>query len=102
MNLKQNINRLHNSLIEKFGEVSISEKSSLDKGNYFELSIINEGKEVFAIIRKEDIENDNFKWSYYSNPNLKDHLVERVSNVNKFTEDVTDIFTNRRFCKDYI
>lgn len=101
MGLKENINKLHNSLTEKFGEVIILEKSSLEKGNYFEIKITNEDKEVFAIIRKEDIVNDNFNWSYYSNPILKDHLVERVSVVSKFTEDVTDIFLNNRFCKDY-
>ncbi len=100
MGLKENINKLHSSLTSKFEDVSISEKSSVN-GNYFEIKVVNEGRELFAMIRKVDIENDNFNWTYYSNPISKEHLVERVSFVNKFTEDVTDIFLNNRFCKDY-
>lgn len=101
MSLKENINSLHSSLTSKFGEVSILEKSSIEMGNYFEISVKNETKEVSLLIGKKDIENKTFNWSYYSNPLLRDHLVERTSSLDKFTDDVNDIFVNNRFSSDY-
>jgi hypothetical protein len=101
MSLKENVNSLHNSLVVKFGDINISEKSSKEYGNYLELSIIKEGREVKAIINKEDLESNTFKWKYYSNPISGDHLVERQSSVFGFCDDVQNIFDYNRFSHDY-
>lgn len=102
MDLKKNVNILHNSLIENFDSVSIQEKSNKEFGNYIELCIIEEGKSVVALILKDELESSNFNWRYYSNPNTKDHLVERVSNLSSFYDDIKNIFDNNRFSQDYI
>lgn len=102
MDLKKNVNSLHNSLIEKFDSVDIQEKSNKEFGNYIELCIIKEGRSLIALISKDELESSNFNWKYYSNPNIKDHLVERISNVVSFYDDVRNIFDNNRFSQDYI
>lgn len=102
MNLKSNINRIHADLLNNFTEVEISEKSSLQLGEYVEIKSINENKELIMIVTKRQLENDNFNWSYYSNPISKDFLVERNSSVSTLIEDVKDIFSKNRFDEDYI
>ena len=49
MNLKYNINKIHGDLLSQFlnAEIKIEEKSNLKFGNYIEVSIINEGKDIF-------------------------------------------------------
>lgn len=105
MNLKQNINELHSNVLQHFKDCTISEKSSMNYGNYFEFVIKSNSNErkVKAIIPKKNIESKIFEWSYYSNPNdLDSHLIERVSNISKFSDDINDIFENSRFDRDYI
>lgn len=102
MSLKENINKIHYDLTTRFGEVSITEKSSLKFGNYFELSVLENNKEVKLILKKNDVENYNFNWSYYSNPLKEDsYLVERCSNVDSITLHIQDIFEKNRFDSEY-
>lgn len=103
MDMQYNINKIHGSLVTRFYDVKIEEKSSHKFGNYFQLSATKDNTEVKMIITKKDVENDTFNWSYYANP-LKENsdLVERVSNVNDIYEHVTDIINNKRFNKEYI
>ena len=103
MDLKYNINKVHGDLILKYEEVSLKEKSSLKFGNYFEITTINEGKELKMIITKKEMEKSNFNWSYLSNPlNENSDLVERNSNIESLINDVTDIFEKKRFSEDYL
>lgn len=101
MELKQNINRVHGDLTNYFENVQISEKSNKELGNYFELSVLENNKEVKAIIKMTEIENANFSWNYYANPLDENSLVERVSSIYTFSSDVQDIFEKNRFSSDY-
>jgi len=101
MELKQNINRVHGDLTNYFENVKISEKSNKELGNYFELSVLENNKEVKAIIKMTEIENANFSWNYYANPSDENSLVERVSSIYTFSSDVQDIFEKNRFSSDY-
>lgn len=102
MSLKENINKIHYDLTNRFGEVGIIEKSSLKMGNYFELSVLENNKEVKLLIKKTDIENHNFNWLYFSNPlNENSYLVERNSNVDSITLHIQDIFEKKRFDSEY-
>lgn len=102
MELKKNINRVHGDLNNYFDDVKISEKSSKELGNYFELSILEDNKEVKAIIKMKEIENSNFSWEYYGNPLDENSLVERVSSIYTFSSDVQDIFEKNRFTSEYL
>lgn len=103
MSLKHNINKIHVDMLDTFDEVSISEKSSLDYGNYFEMIIKESNKTVKAIIRKVDLENNNFNWKYFSNPDSnKSYLVERNSSLDNFLSNVKEIFDKNRFDSEYL
>lgn len=103
MNLKQNINRIHNDLSNNFGEVVVSEKSNIEFGNYIELSILEGNKNLKIIITKTSLENDKFNWKYYANPlNEGSDLVDRNSSIGLFIEDIKDIFEKNRFNSEYI
>jgi hypothetical protein len=103
MSLKDNINKIHSNLLINFKEVYISEKNSLEWGNYFEIKINESNKLVKALISKRDVEKKSFKWKYYSNPNDdKSYLVERDSTVDNFSLIIKDIFEKDRFDSDYL
>lgn len=105
MDLKQNINKIHVDLTSQFygHEVKIEEKSNVKFGNYFELSVIKEGKEAKIIITMSSLNGYNFNWTYLSNPlDESSHLVERTSTVDSFSSDVRDIFEKNRFSEDYL
>ena len=105
MDLRYNINKIHSDLTSRFykNEVKIEEKSNLKLGNYFEISVINEGKEVKMIMTKKDLENYSFAWRYSENPlNESADLVERFSSVDDLTSDVKEIFEKNRFSQEYL
>lgn len=102
MSLRQNINKIHGDVLSRFQEVSLDEKSDLKFGNYFQLECVNNDKKIVAIITKKNIETGVFNWGYYSNPDNKNHLVERSSTVDSFISDLEDIFEKNRFDSDYI
>ena len=56
MSLRQNINKVHFDLTNRFEEVTITEKSNLKLGHYFELSILESNKEVKIILTKTEAE----------------------------------------------
>ena len=103
MSLRQNINRVHFDLQNRFGEVTITEKSDLKLGNYFELSILEGNKEVKVILRKTEAEKNIFEWSYFSNPlNEGSDLVERTSKIDMFSIDIQEVLEKNRFDSDYL
>ena len=105
MNLKYNINKIHGDLLSQFlnAEIKIEEKSNLKFGNYIEVSIINEGKEVKMIVSKKELEGSSFNWAYLSNPlNESSDFVERNSNVETIANDISEIFEKKRFNADYL
>jgi hypothetical protein len=100
--MKYNINKLHGLILNDFSNVEILEKSSLEFGNYFEISI-NEGKQVKMIVTKKEIENQNFQWKYFSNPlDENSFLIERRSSIENISNDIKDIFEKNRFDEDYL
>jgi len=102
MDLRHNINKIHGDVTNSFKEVTICEKSSLELSNYFELSILENNKEVKVLIKKTEIENVNFSWKYYANPlNENSDLVERTSSIHTFSNDIKDIFDKNKFNSDY-
>jgi hypothetical protein len=103
MSLRQNINKVHFDLQNKFEEVTITEKSDLKLGNYFELSILEGNKEVKVILRKTEVEKNVFEWSYFSNPlNESSDLVERISKLEMFSTDIQEVLEKNRFDTDYL
>lgn len=105
MDLKYNINKIHSDLTSQFfgHDVKIEEKSSVKFGNYFDISVIKEGKEVKMILPMNSLNNYNFNWSYFSNPlDENSHLVERMSSVDSFASEVKNIFEKNRFSEDYL
>jgi hypothetical protein len=102
MSIKLNINKIHGGLCELFGEVSVKERSSVEKGNYFELVAEKDGMKAVIVIAKKSVENERFQWGYYSNPESMDHLVERVSRIETISTDVEEIFEKKRFDSDYL
>jgi hypothetical protein len=103
MSLRQNINKVHFDLQNKFEEVTITEKSDLKLGNYFELSILEGNKEVKVILRKTEVEKNVFEWSYFSNPlNESSDLVERTSKLEMFSLDIQEVLEKNRFDSDYL
>jgi hypothetical protein len=100
--MKYNINKLHGLILNDFTDVKIVEKSSMEFGNYFEISI-NEGKEVRIILTKKEIENQVFEWKYFSNPlDEKSLLIERKSSIENISNDIKDIFEKNRFDEEYL
>tara|TARA_Y100000389_G_scaffold139909_1_gene137711 strand:+ start:4078 stop:4398 length:321 start_codon:yes stop_codon:yes gene_type:complete len=103
MSLKYNINLIHSNIKESYKETEIKEKSDKKFGNYFELNIISEDKELRIILEKKDIEGNVFNWKYFSNPlNEESQLVQRTSNINNISEHVKDIFGKNRFDENYL
>jgi len=103
MSLRQNINKVHFDLTNRFEEVTITEKYDLKLGNYFELSILEGNKEVKVILRKSEVEKNVFEWSYFSNPlNESSDLVERTSKLEMFSLDVEEVLEKNRFDSDYL
>lgn len=105
MDFKYNINKIHGDILSQFlnAEIKIEEKSNLKFGNYIEVSIINEGKEVKMIMSKKDLENYSFNWSYFENPlNESSDLVNRFSSVDDLTSDIKEIFEKNRFSEEYL
>jgi hypothetical protein len=103
MALRENLNKIHISLINNFESVSIEEGSSLEHGNYVTLKINEDNKSLVMIISKKNLENSIFSWKYKSDPtNIDSFLVERTSNVDGLLEDIKDIFQKNRFDSNYI
>lgn len=103
MSLRQNINKVHFDLTNRFEEVTITEKTDLKLGHYFELSILENNKEVKVILTKNEAEKGVFNWSYFSNPlNENSDLVERNSKLELFSLDIQEIIEKNRFDSDYI
>jgi hypothetical protein len=105
MSLRYNVNKIHSDLISQFpaGEVKIEEKSNLKFGNFVEISVVNEGKEVKMIIEKSSLENYKFNWFYSENPlNENSDLVSRISSIDELSGDVRDVFVKNRFSEDYL
>lgn len=101
MDLRQNINKVHIDLMNTFKDVIITEKS-IKHTNYFEISIKKDNRELKVMVEKKEIENNNFKWVYPSNPTLESSfLVERISSLDSIVSHVKDIFENNRFDSDY-
>lgn len=100
--LKFNVNKLHGLLISNFENVTIAEKSDIRHNNYFEI-IVKEDKEVKIILNKREIENTNFNWKYFSNPENDDSfLIERHSSIQNIVSDIKDILIKERFDSDYL
>jgi hypothetical protein len=102
MIIKQNLNKIHFLLSDKFN-VELNEKSDLKIGNYIEFIIREDNKEIKASIKKSELNNNNFNWNYLSNPlNESSTIVERFSSVDGFINDIVDIFQKNRFDSDYL
>jgi tRNA U34 5-carboxymethylaminomethyl modifying GTPase MnmE/TrmE len=103
MKLRDNLNKIHISLINNFKSVSLEEKSSLEHGNYVNLTINEENKSLVMIVSKKDLENNIFNWKYKSNPDdVMTCLVERTSSIEGIIEDIKDIFEKDRFDREYL
>ncbi len=102
MSLKENVNRIHSELCDKYS-VNIEEGSDREMGNFIKLSVNEGSKKLIAFVSKTELENNNFNWFYSSNPlNEKSELIERNSNLSDFINHVSDIFEKNRFDSEYL
>jgi len=102
MSLKTNANKIHSDLTSLYEGVKIEENSNRELGNFVEFRVVENNKELVLSIRKYELEKDIFNWSYLSNPEDANSVVERVSNINNFLSDIKDIFEKNRFDQDYL
>lgn len=102
MELKKNINKIHSYLQDEFKEVDLIDTSSKRWGNYFEIVVKESNLTLKLIIKHKELESGSFDWSYLSNPNDENSIVERHSVVDGFTHDIKDIFSKRRFDNNYL
>lgn len=102
MSLKTNANKIHSDLTSLYEGVKIEENSNRELGNFVEFRVVENNKELVLTIRKYELEKDIFNWSYLSNPEDANSVVERVSNINNFLSDIKDIFEKNRFDQDYL
>ena len=102
MSLKTNANKIHSDLTSLYEGVKIEENSNRELGNFVEFRVVENNKELVLSIRKYELEKDIFNWSYLSNPEDVNSVVERVSNINNFLSDIKDIFEKNRFDQDYL
>lgn len=102
MNLRTNVNKIHSDLTDVFSNVQICEKSNIHLGNFVELSVLENNKNLKIQITKYELEKDTFNWSYFANPDDESSVVERSSSIGSFISDVSDIFTKNRFDSDYL
>jgi hypothetical protein len=102
MSLKTNANKIHSDLNSLYEGVKIEENSNRELGNFVEFRVVENNKELVLSIRKYELEKDIFNWSYLSNPEDANSVVERVSNINNFLSDIKDIFEKNRFDQDYL
>ena len=54
MSLKSNINKVHFSIKESYQNTDIKEKSDKKFGNYFEINVLHENKNIKMILTKQD------------------------------------------------
>jgi len=102
MSLKTNANKIHSDLTSLYESVKIEENSNRELGNFVEFRVVENNKELILTIKKYELEKDTFNWSYLSNPEDTNSIVERVSNINNFLSDIKDIFEKNRFNQDYL
>lgn len=102
MDIKSNINKIDYDLSKKFQNFTISEKSSIEFGKYFEISI-NESKIVKIVLPYRNIDGKSvIDWMYYSNPtNESSDLIPRTSSVDRIIDHIEDILLNNRFSEEY-
>lgn len=102
MKLKENVNKIHSELSDKY-DVVIEEGNSREVGNFIQLSITEGSKNIIAVISKNSLEYTNFDWTYKSNPLDKNSdIIERTSSINNFVSHVQDIFEKNRFDSEYL
>ena len=106
--IKENINKIDYELKDLFESVSIEEKVDRDRF-YFEIKVsgnkLNESLkncEVSFQIDKIDLNGVRVNWKYWSNPILKDWQVERTSNIEYITKDISDIVLKGRLDSNYL
>jgi hypothetical protein len=103
MKLKENINKIHYSLVENFTDTQISEKEDYKTGKFFEISTHKDEKQLKMRIKFTELDNSIFNWSYSENPmNESSDWIERSSTSDNFTTHIYDIFEKNRFSQEYI
>lgn len=102
MDFKLNFNKLHSELTNKYGNVKVSEKWSPKLGNYIEVIIESNSIEMVTFLSKEGLCVSEFNWLYLSDPIDNNSVVERVSSLNSFLSDVSDVIDNKKFSRDYL
>jgi hypothetical protein len=102
MKLKENVNKIHSELSDKY-DVVIEEGNSREIGSFIQLSIKEGTKNIIAVISKNSLESNIFNWTYKSNPlDNNSDMIERNSSVNDFVSHVKDIFEKNRFDSEYL
>jgi hypothetical protein len=106
--IKENINKIDYELKNLFESVSVEEKVDRDRF-YFEIKVsgnkLNESLkncEVLFQINKNDLNGTQVNWKYWSNPVTKDWQVERTSNIDYITKDISDIVLKGRLDSNYL
>lgn len=98
------INIIDWDLKQKFENVKIVEKSK-KSDFYFEISLKSkvEGVDIPLVleISKNELLNNTINWRYLANAN-KNEKITKVSEIKNLSKDIQDIFTHKKFDKDYL
>ena len=103
--IKENINKIDYDLKNLFENVEVFEKSNRSN-YYFEVNassiVENKNTQVKVEISKNDLNDRNIKWSYYTNPvNESSDKIERVSTIATIAKDIHDVLVKRQMVFEY-
>ena len=106
--IKENINKIDFELKDLFDSVLIEEKVDRDRF-YFEIKVsgskLNESLkncEVSFQINKNELNGTQVNWKYWSDPIKQDWQIDRTSNMNSISKDISDIVLKGRLDSDYL
>ena len=111
--VKENINKIDYQLKKLFSEVRINEKNFHNKyffeikaeGLFENLLESNSTRKVksLILIEKKDLEKNVINWKYSINPNNpKSDFIERVSSIDKISEDIHNTIIKKQMDMDYL
>jgi hypothetical protein len=103
--LKETINRLDGELKARFDTVAITETSK-KTGFYFKIecnkTVDNKSYQLIVEVNKDNFRAKVAHWSYLTNPNDSESIIDRSSTLLDLANDMQDIVLKKRFNKEYI
>lgn len=106
--IKERINKIDYELKDIFENVEIVSKNEKNRF-YFEIKAfgykLDESVKDYEITLEIDnnaLNKEDISWKYWTNPVKKDWAIDRVSNINYMSKDISDIVLNKRLDQEYL